>query len=136
MGGLNLGLAINLSEGKPLTPFAANPNYDSPGEIPEAARGTGVQTIDGFMTRTPFESQMDFQVSYSLPLAGARKLTFLAELFNVFNQQRVLSYDQNTQLNAGTVNPDFGKPVSTIFQGNPPQFQAPGNVRVGIRFEF
>jgi hypothetical protein len=79
---------------------------------------------------------VDFQASYSLPLKGARKLTFLAELFNVFNQQRVLSYDQNTQLNAGTVNPDFGKPISTILAGNPPQFQAPGNVRLGIRFEF
>jgi hypothetical protein len=134
--GLNLGLGINLSEGKPITPFAANPNYDSPGEIPESARGSGIQTVDGFKTRTPFESQVDFQASYSLPLKGARKLTFLAELFNVFNQQRVLSYDQNTQLNAGTVNPDFGKPISTILAGNPPQFQAPGNVRLGIRFEF
>ena len=47
--GFNLGGALNLSSGKPLTPFAANPNYDSPGEIPEAARGTGIQTtIDGF----------------------------------------------------------------------------------------
>jgi len=34
------------------------------------------------------------------------------------------------------VNPDFGKPISTIFAGNPPQYQAPGNVRVGVRFEF
>src|SRR5947208_4739328 len=33
----------------------------SRGEIPEAARGTGIQTVDGFMTRTPFESQVDLQ---------------------------------------------------------------------------
>ena len=44
--------------------MAANPNYSSEGEIPVAARGTGIQTIDGFMTRTPFESQVDFQASY------------------------------------------------------------------------
>ena len=32
------------SSGKPLTPMAANPNYGSEGEIPVAARGTGIQT--------------------------------------------------------------------------------------------
>jgi hypothetical protein len=34
------------------------------------------------------------------------------------------------------VNPDFGKPVNTNLAGNPPQYQAPFNMRVGIRFEF
>ena len=29
--GLNLGVNVALSSGKPLTPMAANPNYDSPG---------------------------------------------------------------------------------------------------------
>jgi Carboxypeptidase regulatory-like domain/TonB dependent receptor-like, beta-barrel len=134
--GLNIGLGVNLSSGKPLTPFAANPNYNSPGEIPTAARGSGIQTVDGFMTRTPFESQVDLQASYSLKLARSRKVTFVADVFNLFNQQRVLSYDQDTQLDAGTVNPDFGKPVNTILSGNPPQFQVPIQVRVGVRFEF
>ena len=46
------------------------------------------------------------------------------------------SYDQNTQLANGPENPDFGKPISTIFAGNPPQFQSPFNMRVGVRFEF
>src|SRR6185503_1633816 len=56
--GLNIGGGINLASGKPLTPMAANPNYGSSGEIPEAARGTGIDTVDGFATRTPFESQV------------------------------------------------------------------------------
>jgi Carboxypeptidase regulatory-like domain/TonB-dependent Receptor Plug Domain len=134
--GFNLGGALNLSSGKPLTPFAANPNYDSNGEIPEAARGTGIQTIDGFVTRSPFESQLDMQASYTLRLSGARRVTFLADIFNVFNERRVLSYDQNTQLSAGTPDLDFGKPISTILGGNPPQFQAPFNMRIGVRLEF
>ena len=116
--------------------MAANPNYTSRGEIPEAARGTGIQTIDGFMTRTPFESQVDLQASYVLRLSGPRKLTFLGEVFNLFNERRVLGYDQNTQLTYPNVNPDFGAPVSTNFSGTPPQFQSPFNVRLGIRFEF
>jgi hypothetical protein len=136
MGALNVGVNVNLSSGKPLTPMAANPNYTSRGEIPEAARGTGIQTIDGFMTRTPFESQVDLQASYMLRLSGPRKLTFLGEVFNLFNERRVIGYDQNTQLTYPNVNPDFGAPVSTNFSGTPPQFQSPFNVRLGIRFEF
>jgi hypothetical protein len=133
---LNIGANLNLSSGKPLTRMAANPNYTSRGEIPETARGEGIQTIDGFMTRSPFESQLDFQASYVVNLGTNRKLTFLADIFNLFDQQRVLSYDQNTQLTYPASNPDFGAPVNTNFGGTPPQFQAPRNIRLGVRFEF
>ena len=54
--GLSLGAGLDLSSGAPLTPLAANPNYTNGGEIPEAPRGSGIQTIDGFKTRTPFQS--------------------------------------------------------------------------------
>ena len=94
--GLNLGAGINLSSGRPLTPMAANPNYGSDGEIPEAPRGTGIQTIDGFMKRTPFESQVDLQASWAIRTMGTRSVTFVADLFNAFNQRRVIGYDQNT----------------------------------------
>jgi hypothetical protein len=134
--GLNLGVGLNLSDGKPLTRMAANPNYDSPGEIPEGPRGSGIQTIDGFKTRTPFESQVDLQASWGVNFGGRRRLTFLADAFNLFNQRRVTNYDQNTQLQAGTPNPDFGKPISILFAGNPAQYQAPFNLRVGVRFDF
>ncbi len=133
---LNLGANLNLVSGKPLTPMAANPNYSSRGEIPEAARGTGVQTIDGFMTRSPFESQLDFQASYVVNLGTNRRLTFLADMFNLFNETRITSYDQNTQLDYPNVNPDLGKPVNTNLSGTPPQFQAPRNIRLGVRLEF
>jgi carboxypeptidase family protein/TonB-dependent receptor-like protein len=135
-GGLNVGGGINLSSGKPLTPMAANPNYGSKGEIPEATRGTGIDTVDGLMTRTPFESQVDVQASYTLNMASQRRVTLLADVFNLFNQRRVTSYNQNTQLDNGPDDPDFGKPISTILSGNPPQFQSPFNMRVGVRFEF
>ncbi len=134
--GLNLGLGFNMSDGRPLTPFAANPNYQSDGEIPEAARGSGIQTIDGFKTRSPFESQVDVQASYALKMGGTRRLTFLADVFNLFNQRRTIGYDYSTQLDPNTANPDFGKPVMSLLSGTPPQFQAPINIRAGIRFEF
>ena len=134
--GLNIGGGLNLSSGKPLTPMAANPNYGSDGEIPTAPRGSGIQTVDGFKERTPFESQFDIQASYAVRIAGERRVTFLADVFNLFNQRRVTSYSQNTQQDNNVTDPDFGKPISTIFAGNPPQFQATLNMRVGVRFEF
>ena len=98
MGALNLGVNVNLSSGRPLTPMDANPNYSSEGEIPDQPRGSGIQTVDGFKTRTPFESQVDFQASYTHRLSGSRKVTLLTDIFNIFNEQRVLVYDQNLQL--------------------------------------
>src|SRR5262249_10163542 len=64
--GLGLGLGLNLSSGAPLTPLAANPNYANGGEIPEGPRGSGIQTIDGFKTRTPFQTDVNVQASYVL----------------------------------------------------------------------
>jgi len=134
--GFNVGMGMFLSDGKPLTPFYANPNYDSSGEIPGAARGSGIQTVDGFKTRTPFESQVDLQASYAFRLAGTRRLSLVADLFNVFNERLIRGYDQDVQIDASTTNPDFGKPVNSELSGTPPQYQAPFNMRVGVKFEF
>jgi hypothetical protein len=134
--GLNIGVNVNLSSGKPLTPMAANPVYDSAGEIPVAARGSGIQTIDGFMTRTPFESQVDLQAAWSAKMGGMRKITFIANVVNLLNETRTTGYDQDTELSPGVVNPDFGKPVNSLVGGTPAQFQAPRTLNLGVRFEF
>jgi hypothetical protein len=132
-GGLSLGIGLNLSSGKPLTPLAANPNYTNGGEIPTAPRASGIQTVDGFRTRTPFESQLDLQASYNVKL-GTRSLTLIADVFNVFNERRTLDYDAWTESEFGVPNPDFGKPLSRVVSG--PQFQSPFQIRIGARFSF
>jgi Carboxypeptidase regulatory-like domain/TonB dependent receptor-like, beta-barrel len=131
--GLNAGLGLTMNSGKPLTGLAANPNYDSGGEIPLTPRGAGIQTIDGFKTRTPFEYNTDAHVDYGLKFGGNR-LVLLADVFNLFNQQRTIDYDNWSELSFTVANPDFGKPVSEIVAG--PQFQSPRQIRVGARFEF
>lgn len=128
-----LGVAFNGTSGKPLTPLAANPNYHNGGEIPTAPRGSGIETVDGFRTRTPFEYQLDAQASYNLRF-GDRRITLLADVFNLFNLQRVVDYDAWTDLAFESPNPDFGKPVSQLTAG--PAFQAPFMLRVGARFAF
>jgi hypothetical protein len=134
--GLSIGLGLNLSSGKPLTPLAANPNYTNGGEIPTAARASGIQTIDDFRTRTPFESQVDLQASYTLKLASTRNLTLIADVFNVFNQRRTLDYDTWTELSFGVPDPDFGAPISKVSTNALPQFQTPFQLRIGARFSF
>ena len=64
--GLNVGAGLMVSSGKPLTALAANPVYNSPGEIPESVRGAGFDTIDGFLTRTPTQYDTAIHADYRL----------------------------------------------------------------------
>ena len=61
----------------------------------------------------------------------------MADIFNLFNQQTTLDYDNWTAVDfGGSPNANFGLPVSSLFAGNPPQFQTPRQIRFGIRYEF
>jgi outer membrane receptor protein involved in Fe transport len=134
--GLGIGVGLNLSSGAPLTPLAANPNYTNGGEIPEAPRGSGIQTVDGFKTRTPFQTDFSAQLSYVIKLGGNRNVTLLADVFNLFDSQTVLMFDQWTQLTGPAPNPDFGAPITQVLAGAPPQFQTPRQIRLGARLSF
>jgi len=135
--GVNLGASVNLGSGKPLTPLAANPqpNYQNGGEIPEAPRGSGIMTVDGFKTRAPFLTTFDARADYSLRMGG-RRVTFIADVFNIFNSQTPMDYDTWTESTFGAPNPNFGQPTSSAFGGNPAMFQTPRQVRLGMRFDF
>ena len=133
MGDLNVGTRLVFSSGRPLTAMAANPDYQSAGEIPEGPRGSGFQTVDGFKKRTPFESDFDLHADYSLRM-GDRRVVLLADVFNVFNMQRVRNYQQNTELSPTRPDPDFGK-ISDA-SGTNAAYQAPFLMRLGIRYEF
>jgi len=124
--GLNAGVGVQVSSGVPLTAFAANPFYDSSGEIPESPRGAGFATEQGFKTRTPFQTNFDVHGDYRIPLA-TRRLVLLADAFNLFNQQRVTAYDFETEIGFEVPNPNFGKVIA---------YQNPRTLRVGARFEF
>jgi hypothetical protein len=131
--GVNLGTGIDLSSGKPLTPLAANPNYRTAGEIPEGPRGSGFETIDGFRTRTPFFSEVNLHVDYALGFGGGRRITFIGDLFNLFNQKTVLDYDNFTESTFASPNPNVGQPRSLA---DGPAIQAPFGVRLGVRYSF
>ena len=136
--GLNAALGLQISSGKPLTPFAANPNinYQNGGEIPECARGCGIETVDGFKDRTPVLADISGHVDYGFRFTGTRRIVLLADIFNVFNMHTVLDYDNWTESTFGALNPNFGQPTTSVLGGNPPQKQTPRQIRLGARFEF
>jgi hypothetical protein len=117
----------------PLTAMAANPNYQSPGEIPMTPRGAGMQTMDGFRKRTPTEAAINFHADYAFG-GSIRRVVLLADIFNLGNLQRVVGYNSWYEYPVfGTLNPDFGQVGSPVtFTG----YQAPQQIRLGARFEF
>jgi hypothetical protein len=132
--GLSLGIVYTAVSGKPLTQLAANPNYANGGEIPTTARGAGLETVDGFKTRTPFLYEVNAQAAYEIKLGGKR-MTLTADVFNVFNTQTTLDYNTWVEFPIfGTPDPDLGKPISHNVAG--PQFQIPRQIRFGARFAF
>jgi outer membrane receptor protein involved in Fe transport len=123
--GVTVGIGFNAQSGTPLTALAANPVYDSDGEIPETPRGAGFETVDGFSDRTPWTHSLDFHVNYRIPLFGNRSLLLLADVFNLFDTQEVLDYDNYTESSFQVPNPDFGRVIA---------YQPPRQLRIGARF--
>jgi outer membrane receptor protein involved in Fe transport len=134
--GVNASLGIDVSSGKPLTGLAANPNpnYQNGGEIPLTPRGIGFVTSEGFRDRTPFTTTVNGQASYDLRLAG-RNLMLVADVFNIFNTQTPLDYNNFYETTFGAINPDYGlRGSSGVINGQ--QLLTPRQIRVGARFEF
>jgi hypothetical protein len=125
--GLNLGLGFHTRSGNPLTALAANPVYESAGEIPETPRGAGFDTVDGFRTRTPWETRFDLHADYAFPLFGNRDLRLILDVFNLFDTQEAMDYDNYTEVQFLVPNPDFGRIIA---------YQPPREVRVGARFSW
>ena len=116
---------------------AANPALVTPESPTQRVGGRvaeGFETVDGFKTRTPFETQLDMQASYAIN-AGGKRLTLLADVFNLFNIRRVTDYNAAVEYPSfGVDNPDFGTPTSANVAGQ--QYQRPFTLRLGARFAF
>jgi len=133
--GLNLGGGVFFTSGRPLTALAANPSYTNAGEIPETPRGEGFLTADGFRTRAPFLYDTSLHADYGIKLgADRRRVVLIADVFNLFNTQRITDYNNFTELSFGVPNPDFGQPYSAVL--GIPAYQTPRQVRLGARIEF
>ena len=131
---LNVGLALNAGSGRALTGLYANPVYNTI-EIPDGPRGSGIQTVDGFMRRTPFEFLVDVRLDYTFRISKSQRILVSADVFNVFNNQNPTAYDVYHDLAFQVPNPNFGQPVNgggSVLTS----FQTPRQVRLGARFEW
>ncbi len=131
--GTSLGLGLSGTSGKPLTALAAHPTYGNDSEIPLTPRGEGFETVDGFRKRTPAEWDVNLQLAHHFTI-GDRRLTFLADAFNIFNLRKPTDYNAAVEDAFDSVNPDFGTHTSQNVAGQ--FYQTPFQLRLGARFEF
>ena len=132
---VNFGVALNAGSGRSLTELAANPVYANSGEIPVTVRGAGMQTADGFLTRTPVEFSVDLHADYALRFGGMRAATLLIDIFNLTDRRSPDNYDNCSDIGFGTTNSNFGHPLNGC-AGATPSFRAPLATRVGVRFDW
>jgi hypothetical protein len=124
--GFNFGSSWIAQSGTPLSAFNAHPGYLNAGEIPIGGRGT--------KGRTAFTFPLDAHADYTVKLDEQKRIKFGLNLFNLFNQQRVLFKDQNLQLAGAVPDPDYGKPYGLLIKGN--AYQSPLIAQLSARFEF
>jgi hypothetical protein len=124
--GLTLGLSSRYLTGTPITSYLAHPVYENSGEVPVYGRGT-----EG---RLPSRFLMDFSAQYNMKVGEKKRLTFIANVFNFFNQQKITNLDTNVDVGYGVANPNYMRPTS-ITGGNMAYDQG-RRVRLGIKFSF
>lgn len=117
----NFGASWNLQSGTPISKFLDHPVYLNAGEVPVGGRGV--------LGRTDWTFPLNLHGDYTFKMGESARLKFLADLFNVANQTRAFSVNQNFEVGGapGTLNPDFLKASS---------YQNPFSARLGVRLEF
>ena len=81
-----------------------------------------------YFGRNPALVTFDVHVGYDWTLRdGKSRLTFLLDVFNLFNENDALTFDNNYETRPGTPNVDYLKANL---------FGAPRNIRLGLRFSY
>jgi len=133
--GFNFGASWLPTSGTPITNFLAHPDYTNAGEIPVCPDGTFTCKGGprGAYGRTAWTFDFNLHGDYTVKLGERMRVKFIADLFNVFDEQKVIRVDQWSQLTGGSANPDFLKPGLIQF---PEPYENPFNARLAVRFEF
>ena len=84
-----------------------------------------------FNGRTPDTVNLDLHFAYNLELRKDSTITFALDIFNLFNTQETVLFDDVQELAQGETNPNFGRPTIDIRS-----FQEPRTMRFGVRYNF
>jgi hypothetical protein len=104
--GFTIGSNVKVQTGLPLTKLGHNEAYGSDGEIPLEERGGS--------GRSPTTTNIGLHTDYAFD-AGGRRISLIADVFNLLNQQEGTDFDQNFEVGGvGPLNenPDFGLPIT------------------------
>jgi hypothetical protein len=123
--GMTLGATLHGESGIPISEFLPHPAYLNAGEIPVGGRGK--------LGRTSPYYRLDLHVDYPYQFSETKKLSFIADFFNITNNRAIRLPDQFRQLDLQADNPDFLTPSINTFTSG---FYLPFNMRLGMRFEF
>lgn len=85
----------------------------------------------GTAGRTPWTGTLDLQLAY-MPRIASGKVTFQFDVFNVFNSQKAVEFDERRDYSADTLSE--GK--LNLNYKQPTSFQTPRSVRLTARYEF
>lgn len=128
--GLNLGAGVRVETGVPISEFWAHPAYLNAGEVPVGGRGV--------LGRSETATRVDFHADYPIKISDKRKLTVSADIFNLFDQQKVRETDQLRESTFGQQNPDFSQPG--FAPGFGPRvigsYYNPRSIRFGVKLDF
>jgi hypothetical protein len=134
---LNIGASWLPTSGTPITRLLDHPAYLNAGEIPTCPDGSVTCTGGprGQEGRTSWIFPVNLHADYTVKLGERARVKFVADLFNLFNEQAVIRVNQFAEIgnSPGVANPDFLKPDLGNF-ANP--YQIPFSARLAVRFEF
>lgn len=139
---LRIGFNATVASGRPINCIGfvpeSVPDFVDAGNYSTASSyyclnssGKSVLTPRGTSGRTPWTGSLDLQLAY-MPEIAKGKLTIQADVFNVFNTQKVTEFNETRDYSRDTVsdgklNPNYLSPTS---------FQTPRSVRLTARYEF
>lgn len=118
---LEMGAALNIESGIPLTTLYAQQIYGNPGEVPVNGRGD--------LGRSPVIGTIDAHLAYPWKFGEGKQVQFEFDAFNLDNTKRSILSTQQADLNFGTLNQDF-------FDHVPLTFEPPFSARFGVNFTF
>ncbi len=139
---LRLGFNATVSSGRPVSCIGFVPesadDYDDAANYTTASSyyclksgGTSTLVQRGTAGRTPWTGSLDLQLAY-MPRVAKGKLTLQADVFNVFNSQKAVEFDERRDYSRDTV----GEGKLNLNYMQPTSFQIPRSVRVTARYEF
>ena len=139
-----IGANMNATSGRPVSRIGFVPSTTPGGAAGYTTASTyyylnsaGVTVLGyrGMEGRTPWSSTLDLQAAYTMNMGSKNKLTLQADVFNVFNSQQALEYNEINDYSRATTTVGTPGRVSLNW-GNPTTFQAPRSVRLTARYEF